>query len=84
MKQLASPLAVERPAWPKARPGEGDFEGLRSLDSCLRRNDTRCPSIRLKCYAGLILLLLAESDQHAVIFQGAGIADGFPAGRNIP
>jgi len=23
MKQLAFPLAVERPAWPKARPGEG-------------------------------------------------------------
>ena len=43
----------ERPAWPKARPGEEDFGGTRCLDSCFRRNDTWGLSIRLTCYLSL-------------------------------
>jgi len=59
MKQHASPLAgeaVQPTAWPgegeldsrfRGNDIQGDFGGIKGLDSCLRRNDT---SIGLKCY----------------------------------
>mgnify|MGYP007094567771 CR=1 FL=1 len=46
MKQIAF-LRRDRPAVPSVPPGEGDFGGIKSLDSCLRRNDTVALSIRL-------------------------------------
>ena len=67
MKQTASPLAVERPVWPKARPGEGDSEGRRSLDSYLRRNDTLGLSIRLKCYRTYYLGCIYRNQPLAVV-----------------
>jgi hypothetical protein len=39
MKQLASPLAVERPAEAKPKPAEGDFGGRRRLDCRFRGYD---------------------------------------------
>ena len=50
MKPIASPPAGEA-GGTFGPPGERDFGGIRSLDSCLRCNDTLAPSIRLECYA---------------------------------
>jgi len=46
MKQIASLPAVERPAVPKAPPGEGDLGGTRPRDSWLGSSDL-LPFIRL-------------------------------------
>ena len=56
MKQIASPLAVERPAWPKAWPGEGEKgRGLPTyfpltLTLSRQRRGEKTSSLELKWY----------------------------------
>jgi len=64
MKQIASPLAVERPAWPKAWPGEGEKgRGLPTyfpltLTLSRQRRGEKTSSLELKWYHLLIRNLL--------------------------
>jgi len=65
---------VEKPAVPKALPGQrawtaafaavtskGNFGGIRRLDSCFRSRQTAVPSAQLKCYRKMAKVELRAS-----------------------
>ena len=51
----------------RAKPSEKDFGSTRSLDSCLRRNDTSLSSSGLTCYE--FLIPTKSEIQHSIVVE---------------